>query len=155
MGTNYYAIKKIPNSIKLKICASLDNDLYDEAQDLFNSNYKKVHIGKSSYGWKFIFNYNNFRYYDLTKDSINSFLCQKDIILKDEYNNIIDIDYFWNMVKSKENGLDNYSYYKDKENFNLFLFEEETPFDLLDKFEVSCHEFYSDGLRFSTSTNFS
>ena len=38
MGTNYYAIRKLPNSIKGKLCELFKNDLYDEAMSLFNDN---------------------------------------------------------------------------------------------------------------------
>ena len=63
MGTNYYAIRRLPRSIKGKICELLENDSYDDAKLLFDSNYEKIHIGKQSCGWKFLFNYNNFNYY--------------------------------------------------------------------------------------------
>ena len=33
MGTNYYAVKKLPNSIKGKICDLIENDLYEEANE--------------------------------------------------------------------------------------------------------------------------
>jgi hypothetical protein len=79
MGTNFYAIKQLPNSIKGKICELIETDRYDEAKKLFDDNYEKIHIGKSSFGWKFIFDYNHFKYYDLNRKSINDFLCRNDV----------------------------------------------------------------------------
>lgn len=155
MGTNYYAVRKIPASIKFKICELIDNDKYDEAKELFNNNYIKVHIGKSSYGWKFLFNYNNFKYYDLTKESISSFLNDCDITIYNEYGDKIDVDEFWKMVKSKEDGLDNNEYYKDNKNLSFYMLENNDPIDLVGKYDIGFCEFYSDGLRFSTSTEFS
>lgn len=155
MGTNYYAVKKLPNSIKGKICDLIENDLYEEANELFNTNYEKIHIGKQSCGWKFLFNYNHFKYYDLTKESINNFLRNDEIIFFDEYGRVIDVDNFWEMVENNKNKLDNMEYYSKSESLPFMLFEESIPYDLKDKYDVEGYEFYSDGLRFSSSTNFS
>ena len=155
MGTNYYAVKKLPNSIKGKICDLIENDLYEEANELFNTNYEKIHIGKQSCGWKFLFNYNHFKYYDLTKESINNFLRNDEIIFFDEYGRIINVDNFWEMVENNKNKLDNMEFYSKSESLPFMLFEESIPYDLKDKYDVEGYEFYSDGLRFSSSTNFS
>lgn len=155
MGTNYYAIRKLPNSIKGKLCELFKNDLYDEAMSLFNDNYEKIHIGKQSYGWKFLFNYNNFKYYDLNRDSIDLFLRNNDILLYNEYNEPIDIDEFWEMVNKNNDKLDNKKYYANSPNISFILFEEMIPDNLKDKYDVECYEFYSDELRFSSSTEFS
>lgn len=155
MGTNYYAVKKLPNSIKGKICDLIENDLYEEANELFETNYEKIHIGKQSCGWKFLFNYNHFKYYDLTKESINNFLRNDEIIFFDEYGRVINVDNFWEMVENNKNKLDNMEYYSKSESLPFMLFEESIPYDLKDKYDVEGYEFYSDGLRFSSSTNFS
>lgn len=155
MGTNYYAVKKLPNSIKGKICDLIENDLYEEANELFEINYEKIHIGKQSCGWKFLFNYNHFKYYDLTKESINNFLRNDEIIFFDEYGRVVNIDNFWEMVENNKNKLDNMEYYSKSESLPFMLFEESIPYDLKDKYDVEGYEFYSDGLRFSSSTNFS
>lgn len=155
MGTNYYAVKKLPNSIKGKICDLIENDLYEEANELFNTNYEKIHIGKQSCGWKFLFNYNHFKYYDLTKESINNFLRNDEIIFFDEYGRIINVDNFWEMVENNKNKLDNMEFYSKSESLPFILLEESIPYDLKDKYDVEGYEFYSDGLRFSSSTNFS
>ena len=155
MGTNYYAIRKLPRSIKGKLCELLENDLYDEAKSLFNDNYEKIHIGKNSSGWKFLFNYNNFKYYDLNKESIDKFLRKEDIILCNEYKENINIDEFWDLVESNKDKLDNKEFYKDSDNLPFILMAEHVPHELKDKYDVECYEFYSDGLRFSSTTEFS
>lgn len=155
MGTNYYAVRKLPRSIKGKICEMIENDQYEEAENLFKSNYEKVHIGKQSYGWKFLFNYNHFKHYELNKKSIDSFLRSGDITLYNEYDEVINVDDFWEMVERNKDKLDNMEYYKDNENLCFILVEESVPIDLMHKYKVECFEFYSDGLRFSTSTDFS
>ena len=155
MGTNYYAIRKLPKSIKGKICDLLENDLYDEAKSLFDYNYEKIHIGKQSYGWKFLFNYNNFKYYNLNKESIDKFLKNEDIQLCNEYNDKIEVNEFWDMVESNREKMDNRTYYKDSVNLPFILMAEHVPYELKDKYDVECYEFYSDGLRFSSTTEFS
>lgn len=155
MGTNYYAIRRLPRSIKGKICELLENDSYDDAKLLFDNNYEKIHIGKQSCGWKFLFNYNNFNYYDLNKKSIDNFLRNEDIIFCDEYKDIVNVDEFWKMVESNQDKLDNRTYYQNSENLPFILMAESVPYELKDKYDVECYEFYSDGLRFNSSTEFS
>ena len=154
MGTNFYAIKQLPNSIKGKICELIETDRYDEAKKLFDDNYEKIHIGKSSFGWKFIFDYNHFKYYDLNRKSINDFLCRNDVKLYDEYGEQVSIDDFWILVDSKKDGYDNMSYYKDNDTLPFILFEELIPDDLKE-YNVEAYEFYSDDLRFASTTDFS
>ena len=154
MGTNFYAIKQLPNSIKGKICELIETARYDEAKKLFDDNYEKIHIGKSSFGWKFIFDYNHFKYYDLNRKSINDFLCRNDVKLYDEYGEQVSIDDFWRLVDSKKDGYDNISFYKDSDTLPFLLFEELIPDDLKE-YKVEAYEFYSDDLRFASTTDFS
>ena len=80
MGTNVYAIKKniYTNDIFDKYSELAKNHdingiekLNEEILRLKEEN--QVHIGKRSCGWKFLFNHNNWEYYDYTKKSINDF----------------------------------------------------------------------------------
>ena len=105
MGTNVYAhkikiaedpdFKKILNKI-VKSIQNEDFELLDELNEervnKWNSNI--VHIGKRSGGWKFLFNHNNWKYYDYTRESINNFLksCYKIV---NEYGQEITPEEFW------------------------------------------------------------
>ena len=101
MGTNVYALRKniytkdLYNKYKEAIENEDDNKL-DELNESFQQLREEntIHIGKRSGGWKFLFNHNNWKYYDYTKQSIDSFLrsCYK---LKNEYGEEITIDEFW------------------------------------------------------------
>lgn len=80
MGTNYYAVKKKP---------SID---------------EPIHIGKSSYGWKFLFHeindleihtYNQWKQWLL--EHINS-----DYVLLNEYDEEVELDYFFDLVDKKQ-----------------------------------------------------
>lgn len=107
MGTNYYAVKSVDKEeLKSKICSYIDNEksflnIAEELGDLINNNIKIVHIGKSSYGWKFIFNHNNEKYYKRNRDSIDQFIRENKLF--DEYGKELDADEFWKLVDSKQN----------------------------------------------------
>lgn len=155
MGTNYYAVKKVSNEKKKLMIELLMEDKYDDFDELYNSELKKIHIGKSSCGWKFLFNYNHFKFYEPTKESINNFLSSEDVTIYDEYGDKISVDKFWEMVDLKKGGIDNKEYYsKYEETFPYMMLEESIPSELI-KYNAECYEFYSDGLRFSTSCDFS
>ena len=111
-----------------------------------------VHIGKSSYGWEFLFNYNNFKYYEPTRSSISDFLKKNKDCLFDEYGGKVDITEFWDMVDRKNGQLNNERYYMEPENRYHYIRDEFK--DELRKYKPRYSEFYNDGLRFSTSCDF-
>ena len=80
---------------------------------------------------------------------------QKMIDLCNEYKENINIDEFWDLVESNKDKLDNKEFYKDSDNLPFILMAEHVPHELKDKYDVECYEFYSDGLRFSSTTEFS
>ena len=92
MGTNYYAIKKKPRIVKI----------YDE-----------IHLGKSSVGWKFVFQeqeqYHNFEEF---KDFI---LNNNEWIIKDEYGKEISPNNLLKLIeeKQKENNPDDFTWDKN------------------------------------------
>lgn len=101
MGTNVYAtIKNIYTDEVLdqysKLAMSHDIEglrrLNEEMNRLDSSNC--IHIGKRSSGWKFLFNHNDWKYYDFTRESIDKFLrsCYE---IKNEYDEILTVDRFW------------------------------------------------------------
>ena len=152
MGTNYYACRKMSIEDKKKAINLLNEEKYDELIDFINKKYSKIHIGKQSCGWQFLFNYNSFKYYSLNRKSINDFLSTNEII--DEYGNNIDIISFWNMVDSNIEKLNNITYYKSDPMLSFMVLEENIPLELKE-YNVILGEFYSDGLRFSSYTEFS
>ncbi len=89
MGTNYYT-----RINECKHCKRFEN----------------IHLGKSSAGWQFSFQYNGGQYYQNIKE-MKDFL--KDKIIKDEYDHIVTHDKFWEMVESKQkNKLNHVDYMK-------------------------------------------
>jgi hypothetical protein len=79
MGTNYYT--------KIDKCQTCGHKP------------EGVHLGKSSYGWKFMFQANGERYYSNVPE-MKEWL--KDKKIEDEYGEEISQDKFWEMVEEKQ-----------------------------------------------------
>lgn len=199
MATNYYA-RIIPTKEKKEELKSLiDNDKFDEAEELFSELYGKpsfdgekltygiVHLGKRSVGWKFLWNSNLFEkrnghrdndsgewitepseqvtvYGALDKKHIKSFINREDVIIINEYKKPIDKEEFWNMAINwcKDDGLDmdDYNRMEDKSfhydmpsqaSFIQSLISQGCDY----KLSRCGNEFYSDGLRFCSTNEFS
>lgn len=117
MGTNYYLcpiikeeeLKKLSNSLKeCKTLYELKNSIHEI------TDYKKdrIHIGKSSYGWQFLFNLNIESYVPtINRNNIDKWLTTG--IIFDEYDNKVDRKDFWKIVDSKKDGMDYDEYYKN------------------------------------------
>jgi len=78
MGTNYYT--------KINECEHCNR-------------YNEIHLGKSSAGWQFSFQYNGGRFYKNVKE-MKEWL--KDKKIEDEYGSTITHKDFWEMVKDKQ-----------------------------------------------------
>ena len=87
MGTNYYARILPTKERKEKLKKLIDEDSFDEIEDLYQELYvdTEIHLGKRSAGWKFLFNPNYEKYYPLTKEGLLNFLKQDNIIIYNEY----------------------------------------------------------------------
>ena len=103
MGTNYYARLNIEKSI---VDALYISPIAKMAIERFN-----LHIGKSSAGWKFLFQEQEI--YDCINHSGNlfkldsyqkwkMFLERDDIEIYNEYNKLIDKDSFFKLVEDKQ-----------------------------------------------------
>lgn len=155
MGTNYYAIPNVDQKeIKTKIIKKIKTDDFDDAieliQDLKTKTVTGIHIGKSSCGWKFCFDHNNWKYFEQDKQSIVDFINSCEII--DEYGSPISTDEFWKLVESKQDGIDNREYYTNWNKYNKDFNGNpiSRPLYILNDYG----EFYVDDLKFSTSTDF-
>lgn len=152
MGVNYYVCRKLSNDDKKKANELLENDKYAELIDFINDKSFKIHIGKQSCGWQFLFNHNDFKYYELNRNDIYNFLLKHEIV--NEYGEIISNDDFWKMVDNNIDKLNNKQYYEKEPMLPFMILDEIIPMNLR-KYNVELYEFYSDGLRFSSSTEFS
>lgn len=104
MGTNFYAILPVKKRTtnKLRILASkldnqqlinLEDEMYDIQQDL---KCYKVHLGKRSYGWAFLWDANDLKYYEPTLASIKKFIDDNHAKIIDEYGEEFTWDQFIN-----------------------------------------------------------
>ncbi len=96
MGTNYYTKTKT-----CKECGHKQNG---------------IHLGKSSAGWTFSFQYNGGRYYKNIKE-MKEWLSDKEI--ENEYGESVSKEEFWNLVESKKNEPNNHALYMFKEYPNM------------------------------------
>lgn len=97
MGTNYYAIPKADEQTKVKIKEAIDADNLALARELMP---EQIHLGKSSGGWEFLFNHNDWRYFsDL--GTMVEFINNCDI--HNEYGDKVTPSAFWHMVDNKSN----------------------------------------------------
>lgn len=154
---NYSLYRYIPKA-DIDFLKSLVNEENIYSGDLaYNlERFKPIHIGKSSKGWQFLFDHNNWEYYEGTKASINAFL--QDEILKggriiDESLNEITLKELWEIVESHKDGLNAKSGYER----DLKLWQEykanpnkNTYFKPIRPIVWDNLEIISDSLRFST-----
>lgn len=141
-----------------------------------------VHLGKRSSGWKFLWNpnwskihkghseidsggkykwinegYAIHKYYDLTKQSITDFVNQANVVIYDEYNEKQNKQEFLDMAFGWNDGWDSESYLKEMGGNAAIYTSEYTQFLEQEGFTLSKTkaDFFSDGLRFATHTEFS
>lgn len=110
MGTNIYARINPPKAEREKLVKRLEevimrNNLrvHDEIEELIASykhDYAEVHLGKRSYGWKFLWKA-NYDWYNMTKKSIDAFLHREDVILYNEYGDILTPEQVWEYASAK------------------------------------------------------
>ena len=79
MGTNYYTRENECNH-----CGRFD----------------EIHLGKSSMGWQFSFQYNGGQYYKNVEEMKE---WTKGKTIKNEYGELVKYDNFWQMVAEKQN----------------------------------------------------
>ena len=150
MGTNFFCVEKISRRQRSKIKSLLMEyiglvDKADTACDfhVLHSKYnemildiipEKVHLGKRSHGWQFLWDFHDGRYFKANLESIKEYL--KDKIIFDENNEVFSLDQFLN------------------EEIADYLYN--TDGKLYDCVELlPSYYFISDGLRFSKSEDFS
>ena len=117
MGTNFYKVLKPKYTKKQK--AEINKKINEQTKKLkeyFNDNdyidkydiedyHKmlnelqpvKVHLGKRSWGWQFLWNHNNEKYYEKTLESIKKFLEEDNGFIIDEYGERFTTDQFLNL----------------------------------------------------------
>lgn len=161
MGTNFYRIRKISDSDKKLMHVLIDankifggTEDYDSVENLLKHYKERIHLGKRSAGWKFLWNHNWKKYYDLTQDCLREFLAEPGTIIIDEYGKEYSANQFWHEIMEWDKAHRNT--YRTKGMIADTMF----AIDILsceEKLGVSTYgfmDFESDGLRFSVHDNF-
>ena len=162
MGTNYYRVPQGHEMIKREQKLRMRIDEMDSINpeqiergfrsisvgewDFFSPwdeflDGTKIHLGKRSSGWKFLWNWNDSKYYK-TKEELFKFIRSGRVV--DEYGRVMDQEEFIQMALEwgQEDGWDIATYYKEHtDHGSLSLFEK--------------REEYLEGLRVSTRVEFS
>lgn len=198
MGINYYA-KIIPTEERKKYIVDLIKtsnpsewskirEIISETYDSFDEYSHKggeIHLGKCSYGWKFLWNPHTYRVrnghtveeevepghtvyhfvpdpdtifqiYPLTKEGIKAFIDREDVEIYDEYEEKQDKEEFWNeCLNRNKDGLDGLTH-EIKDPSHMSFYSDHVKFLISQGYKVEWPytDFYSDGLRFSTSNDF-
>ena len=95
MGTNYYGIRIPTEGDKVKIKDAVDRGDWDVVRQLTP---ERIHLGKSSGGWKFCFDHNNWEYFDKDELSVVHFI--NSCSITDEYGRELNYYEFWEKVLS-------------------------------------------------------
>lgn len=180
MSTNFYA-RIIPTADeKQELIDAINNDDAKLVEELIHTLYgtrcdnnqgKRIHLGKRSCGWKFLWNANVIRIWDpiacayqwdylypLTKEGITKFVNRDNVIITDECGVVLTPEEFLDMAFNWcTDGLDSKEYqtnpkYDAPRYYHDYVNEEKWR-EL--GYEVEYYNFYSDGLCFSTSIEFS
>lgn len=184
MGTNFYA-RIIPQySEKQELVDAIINDadpdfIEELTQKLYSTRNEytgygsRIHLGKRSGGWKFLWNPNVVKIWDsdaceyaynyvypLTREGITNFVMREDVIITDEYGEVQDPEEFLEMAFNWcKDGLDGKEYQTNPKYVSsrgtYYPDTERNNFWRVLGYEPEYYDFYSDGLRFSTSVSFS
>lgn len=154
MGTNYYLRKILTEEDYNKIVYyAVKRDIYDDynKENLFSIIHdlnRRIHLCKISCGWYPLFEHHNGLLFDLNRRSLIDYTKQFQIV--DEYGEIIPFEKFWDKIDNwyatvglKDNQQSPRSQY--------------TYCDLLTKntgINPKHDDFYIDGIRFSTFSDF-
>lgn len=178
MGTNFYFIMTEPEEEKAIDDAIFeyydairnDNDMTpgDKHKLLENLVYgisehlseSKIHLGKRSGGWQFLWNHNNFKWYGITLESIIEFLRTTRGVIVNEYGDEFTLKQFIEeeigdaMYHDTERYINSTDYHRQNPNAFRFSTPREITFDGV-RYTSAYGDYNIGDIRFSTSTEFS
>lgn len=162
MGTNFYARKKISQKQRDKFCDYIENNEVLKAANFLaelKEATKRIHIGKRSCGWKFLWDCHDFKYFEPSKKSLMEFLSSCEIA--NEYDEELTLEEFLKELDGfLDKGYDIETYYNDERNKTIYRhLESKGKIDeYKQKFDIDVNpygEFYIDDLRFTVTEDFS
>lgn len=96
MGTNIYA-RKIPTQQDLQNISEiiLGGYLFTAKQKI--NQFERIHVGKRSAGWRFLFNHNDWEYYNSIQELKD---WTRTVQLETEYGELLTWEDFWEDVEA-------------------------------------------------------
>ena len=164
MGTNFYMKRILTEDDIQKIGELSTQRLFDELQNYVTEMNEEIHIGKRSGGWKFLFNHQDGKYFDPRhQESLKAWLDDPHYKIVDEYGEEYTFENFWQITRdwdARELVWDSTSYNEYKRsrgNYYDTICSIVVANKIHEMFGVRplYHDFWLDGLRYSTSTEFS
>lgn len=165
MGTNYY-MKRIPTEDDIQKIEKLARTAqFDELQEYVTEMNQGIHIGKRSCGWKFLFNHQDGKYFDSHhQELLKAWLNDPHYKIVDECGDEFTFEEFWQMTRDWDshpnNNWDGSAYAKYEREQGNWVYNSACSVDeaerIFRRFGVRpvYHDFWLDGLRYSTSTEF-
>lgn len=166
MGTNYYRIN-IPTEDEREYLHEELDDCIDgkiqgyEFRDELEATLGKFHICKISCGWKVLFDHNWGTLYKPCKKELNEFLNTPNTIIEDEYGERFTPKEFWDIVEEHNSSRENKWTYKSyrlshKDSYDCYSSERrERCIEIFNIDPGYESDFFVDGLRFATFSDFS
>ena len=162
MGTNFYC-RRIPTQDQLNEIANLVcNHQIDDAIDKLHEVNKQIHICKRSSGWQIGFDHNNGEYWQPTRESVNAFISQSDIIVFDEYKKEYTVEEFWDAInehnRDPNNNWDSTKDIEEQINSNcscVICWPDIRKVKEMFGIRTNVNDFYNGGLRWNVFTDFS
>jgi hypothetical protein len=142
MGTNYYGMRIPTENDKIALKKAIDNNDFSELERLTP---KQIHLGKSSAGWEFLFNHNDWKYFGQTFNEVKSFI--QNCAIRNEYDEDVSFEDFWQMVENKKGVLHHKKYMDEWDRIHP---NQPKPSYANEETDIEV-----DGLRFSKWTEFS
>jgi hypothetical protein len=144
MGTNYYRIPSVEEMKKRKqeLIATIEkenNFIIQSIWDIFTED-SNIHLGKRSSGWKFLWNFNDKKFYS-NKEELLNFIRTGRVV--DEYGNEMDVEEFITMalVWGQPDGYDLKRYRQEHPRQYHYDFEEKEEY--IDELRVSPNNEFS------------
>jgi hypothetical protein len=161
MGTNFYC-RRIPTQDQLNEIAGLVcNHQIDDAIDKLHEVNKQIHICKRSSGWQIGFDHNNGEYWQPTRESVNAFISQSDIIVFDEYKKEYTTEEFWDAIdehnRDPNNNWDSTKDIEEQINDNcscVICWPDIRKVKEMFSIRTNVNDFYNGGLRWNVFTDF-
>lgn len=151
MGTNFYYVVPVSEleQKKLKDMITSEPDYYDLVDEINNvEKHHRIHLGKRSYGWQFLWDYHEGRFFKDNLQSIQDYLNNGGGEIRNEYGEKFTIEEFF------DNEI-NAFLYKDDTHDTLESYYAKDPTRNRWGISPSREEFISkDGLRFCKNEDF-